>query len=232
MDNRNLYFIFLYAMYWLWEMIKDVLSLIFVLPYRIFRSALSMDTSEAIPFIKGEIHSHFNRMKVHGLTVSLIINNGKPSLNVRSYFEEVKALSDQINNKKYRNTHKLIEDALLTMKKCMYVTLQSNETGMKFIQFHNDSGTYYFDFPLTPRTLNRDYSSDIIHLLRERGFTKYNRVRGYAFKYKTYTIYPLEEELTTVNAEFGNDLKLAVDTSTYIFEKIFQSKQTPNVIFG
>jgi hypothetical protein len=193
MDNRNLYFVFLYAMYWLWEMIKDVLSLFFVLPFRILITAHSMYTAGAIPFIKGEILSHLNRMKVHGLTVKFMVADNKPSISVKSYFEETEALSEEINQKKFSHTKDKIAEALHIVKKCMYVTLDSSASGSTFIQYHYGSGTYCFDFPLTPRTLNRDYSTEVIEYLRKCGFTKYNKVRGYAFKYKTYSIYPLED---------------------------------------
>lgn len=232
MDNRNLYFVFLYAMYWLWEMIKDVLSLIFVLPFRIFMSACSMYTSDAIPFIKGEIYGHLNRMKVYGITLKLIVQDGKPSFSVKSYFEETQALADELNKKKFVHTKDMIEEALKTVKQCMYVTLESNTSGATFIQFHYGSGTYCFDFPLTPRTLNRDYSTDVIQYLRKRGFTKYNIVKGYAFKYKTYNIYPLEDDLTTVNANFGNDIKLAAEVSAHMFEHILHVKEIPTASFG
>lgn len=231
MDYRNLLYVLLYAFYQILEMIKDVFALVFILPIRIIQASY-MNTSDAFPYIRGEFYCRLNRLKTHGLTFQLILKNGKPSVTVRSYFEEAELLADVINKRKYKSTKKLIEEALLTVKKCMYVILEVDESSMKFIQFRYDGNTYCFDFPLTPKTLNRDYSTDIINLLRARGFTKYNRVRGYAFKYKTYSIYPLEDEMTTINADFGNDFKLAVDTGSYIFEKIFQTKSTPRVVFG
>lgn len=232
MDNRDLLFALLNAVYWLWEMIKDLLSLFFVLPYRIFRAALSMNSSDAIPFILSDIHSYLNRMKVHGITLHFEIKNGRPKFYVQSYFEETQALSSAMNQRKWSGTKELIQEALTTMKKCMFLTLEVNDAGTKFIQFHYDGNTFCFDFPLTPRSLNRDYVEEIIRLLRDKGFTKYNKVKGYAFKYKTYTIYPLKDDLTTINADFGHDYQLAVDLSNKIFKEIFHTKQIPSVKFG
>jgi hypothetical protein len=231
MDNRKLYYLFMLGMVLIWEMAKDILRLIFVLPFRILL-ATSLNFYDAVPFIRNEIHTYFNRLKIHGLTFRLIIRNGKPSVTVRSYDEETRLLSDEMNHRKYKGARKLIEASLLTVKKCIYVILQTDESGMKFIQFRHDGGTYFLDFPLTPLTLNRDYSGDIINLLRDRGFSKNNRVKGYAFKYKTYSVYGLSDEMTSISADFGNDLMLAVDTGCYIFEKIFKSGAAPRAEFG
>jgi hypothetical protein len=201
------------------------------MPYRILKYASYMNVSDAIPFIKSEFYFHLNRMKVHGVTFQFRITNGKPSIAVRSYDEETEALAKDLNGRKYKNTEDLIKDALLKLKKCIYVVLEADDSSMKFIQFRSEANTYWLDIPLTPLTLNRDYSGDIIALLRKQGFTK-SKTKNYAFKYKTYTICPLGEELTSINAEFGNDLKLTVETSSYIFKKIFQTKKVPRVIFG
>jgi hypothetical protein len=194
--------------------------------------ASSLNTSEAIPYIRNEIFNRFNRLKIYGLTIMLSVRNGKPAVSVRSYDEETDRISDEFNKTRRAGLESFIRDALILVKKYRYVVLESDESGAKFIQFHYGGNTYSFDFPLTPLTLNRDYSGEIIKLLLDSGFTKYNTVSGYAFKYKTYTIYEAGDDITSISADFGNDLYLAVEFSDNIFRNIFKLRIKPRARFG
>jgi len=213
------------------EIIKDLIIFFLVVPYHLI-TAFSMDSSDAVQYLKRELYFQLNKMRVHAITFHLTINSTKVKLTARSYHEELDSLEKDINGKKYKNTDLFLKDALTAVKKCMYVILDKDDSDNIFIQFHHGNGTYMLDFPLLPTNLNSEYSDKIIELLLEKGFKKYNRKKGSAFIKKTYTIYPVSDDSTTITADFGSDLKLALEVSSLIFKKIFDSKQIPIATFG
>lgn len=230
MDNLNLLNAFLFAGYWLVEILKAVVSLIF-LPFQIFFAFFTMNNiGDAFACSVFLAHSRWNNLKKFGLTFKLTIHNKIPSLTIHSYDEDSAEASKQINTKKYPTIRACITDGLKEAHRYRYVIFQNNSSESTFIQLRSDTGIYLFDFPLTPLTLNRDYAIELIDYLRTKGFEK--TAPGTAYWNKTYCIDAIEDELTTIQANFGKNKTIALDMCTYIFTKIFKTTTIPEIIFG
>lgn len=226
----------LYALYnfviELADIFRILFKIIFYLPFRILHVSYVLRPREALALIKGDIQFYFNQLKMHGLTFSVSKDVGEPKVQIRSYEEEIAVLADTINRGGYQSTKMFMKDVFTTMAQCRYAVISDGETDRRFIQYRSDSGTFMFDFPMCPDNINGPYSMEVLALLRKLGFRKYNRVTGYSFLYKTYTIYPERDNLTTISANFGTDWNLVVRFSTDIFNRIFKSSWIPNVTFG
>lgn len=226
MDNFNLINAFLFAMYWLLELLKAV-GWVILIPLYILFAPLAVGTNDFFPYCSVIIHSRINRLKTFGLTFKLTIDKRSPHISVRSYDEEAKEASERINEKKHTTIRTCVTHGLNGASRYMYVIFQKNDTGITFIQLRTDTGVYLLDFPLTKLTLNRDYAVEVIKLLRAKGYVKKSM-----YQRNSYIIDSEGEDMTTIQANLGKDKAQVIDMCMAIYTKVFKTKTVPQVIFG
>lgn len=229
MNNLFLLDALLQLIYWLIEMAIALLK-VFLIPFSILHAGFTLTPTETLEYSKQLISLRWNKLKTFGLSFKLIVDHQKPHLTVHSYDEDAQEASKRITETSHTTVHARIAKGLEEARKYLYVIFQTNETGITFIQLRSDTGIYLFDFPLTPRSLNRDYAIDIIDYLQSRGFTKTKP--GLTYKDKTYCIDGIDDELTTIQANLGSDKAFVADFCTRIFKNIFHTSHVPEVIFG
>ncbi|TAL64406.1 MAG: hypothetical protein EPN88_10980 [Bacteroidetes bacterium] len=213
--------------FWFVELLKAI-GAVLLLPFQIVLAFFTMSNKGAFPYISYIVHYRMNRLRVFGLTINVTFENLAPNISLRSYNEKTKEASDVINKKKHMTIRSRITEGLNEAKRYSYVIFQVNKSGIMFLQLRTDCGIYMLNFPLTPLTLNNDYAIEIIKLLRKKG---YNKVES-LYRKNSYCIESLADDLTTIQANLGNDKKYVTELCMAIYTKIFKTKTVPEVIFG
>lgn len=230
MDNRDFLSICMSAVYWLFELCIAIVAVLLI-PFQVFITCFSKDVFEFFFYGRYLIHTRLNHLKTFGFSFKLTLQKNHPNVSVRSYHEEAKAASDYINKKKYPSIRSKISDGFKMAHQFCYVIFRTGDSDTAFIQLRTDAGFYLFYFPLTKQSQNRDYGIDIIKFLCAKGITK-NAPASSIFRKGTYTINPMKDELTTIQAHVGKDTAYAIDLCTDIFTNIFKTKNVPQVLFG
>lgn len=229
MNNLDLLNALLQLVFWTIEFVRLVLALLLV-PFQILIALFTMHLPNAIEYSRFLAHARWNALKRFGLSFNLTVSGKKPQMEIRSYDDDAKEASVEFNKKSHTSLRACLADGLREAKKYLYVIFQNSGGGPTFIQLRVDAGVYLFDFPLTPRSLNRDYAIEVIDYLRSKGFEKTPAWTGY--RYKRYFIAAEKDELTIIQANLGSNHNDALDICTHIFTRIFKSKAMPEVIFG
>ncbi len=215
---------------WLWNNIQDVLAVLY-LPINILIAVLTRPSSEFLPYVSRLVYGRFHALRRHADIFNISIIDGKVSVALRSYEDDVDEEEKRMNTGKYKNIQACFEETLKRAMHYMYITYEVNESSVYFIQFAVDKGIYMFDFALTKLTLNQECSNEVITLLEKYGFRK-SMKEAYPFQDKTFTIIPLSEELTTIAADCGKDRALAVQLAVDIYSHIFKEKKYPHILLG
>ena len=229
MDNLNLLNALYFFLYWLLELVKTILAFL-VVPVQILYAYLTMHIPLATAYSRQIVSMRWNKLKTFGVTLKLTMDHQKPHLTVHSYDEEAQEASKTINETKFTTIHAKIRKGLEEARKYLFVIFQTNDSAVTFIQLRSDTDIYLFDFPLSPKTLNRDYAIEVIDYLRAQGFTKTKP--GTDYKSKSYCIDAIDDEMTTIQANLGRDQAFVADFCTRIFKNIFHVTTIPEVIFG
>ncbi len=229
MNNLDLFNALLQLIFWTIEFLRLVLALLIV-PFQILFACFTMHLPDAVEYSLFLSRARWNAFKRFGLSFNLTISENKPQVEMRSYDEEAKAASLEFNKKPHTSLPACLADGLREAKKYLYVIFQNSAAGPIFIQLRVDAGVYLFDFPLTPRSLNRDYAIEVIDYLRSKGFEKTKAWTGYRFK--RYFIAAENDELTIIQANLGTNHNEALDICSHIFTRIFKTKSIPEVMFG
>jgi hypothetical protein len=227
MNNFDLLNAFFFFMYWVLELLKAILGIIF-LPIELLVRGYNLNIFEIIPYNRQLIAYRWNRLKRFSISFKFSLVNTSPNLEIHSYDEDADEASKILTETK-QSLSTRISKGLEECKKYTWVIFQSNSNGVRFIQLRTDNGYFLFDFPLTPYTLNRDYAVELIDYLHTLNFSKTKRRW---FLEKTYTIDGISDELTSIQANLGRNRKFAEEFCTTIFKKIFQTNTAPEVKFG
>lgn len=228
MDDRDFLSMCISAMYWLLELFIAIVAIL-VIPFQVLITCFSKDVFEFFFYGRYLIHTRLNHLKTFGFTLKFTVQKNRPVVILRSYHEEAEAASAQINKKKYLSIRYKISDSLNIARQFCYVIFQTDDAGTAFVQLRMDAGFYLFDFPLTKESMNRDYGIDIIKLLCAKGLSKHSSP---IYRKGTYTITPLKDDLTTIQAHLGKNTTFTIDFCTEIFTTVFNTKEVPQVIFG
>lgn len=229
MDNLNLLNALLFIAYWFLELLRAVFGIIF-LPFEILFRGYGLTSFEIVPFSRQVISYRWNNLKTFGVTLTLKLTNTSPKLSVRSYDEEAVEASKFLTNTKRQTIQKRIMKGIQESHKYRWVIFQTNETGERFIQLRSDTGYFLFDFPLTPRTLNRDYAIEVIDYLHDHGYYKTSPARMYMNK--SYSIDSEGDDLTSIEANLGRDPKTVAEICSDIYKNVLKATNPPEVIFG
>lgn len=134
--------------------------------------------------------------------------------------ERTKRLEERINNNKviFSDTERFIEYALNCSWGCHYIIFECSNKS-RFCQFGLADNFLWMDFPITPENDHLPYLTKTRKLLEQLGFS-FTEILPVYMKYN----FNEGENLHSLNANFGKDIKLAADFVKRIFEEIYKDK--------
>lgn len=226
MDSRFILYSLFEALFTLWEIIKEILKFIF-LPIKLFFMTSRYSADDFFPMAKRIIIFRLKRLKQYGFTLRFQYTDGKLTVLHQTHREAIKILERSLNEGTYPDALSYFRETLDKSKDHSLLIYKTDERSTNFFQFIFPYGVYLFDFPLTNKNLNQEYSSEVLTVLRNGGFTRVTD--GFPQKYKTYSIVFLSDEMTTISADCGTDLILASALATYVYTKILKKKTRPKI---
>ena len=230
MNRRFLYDVLNFGI-WLFAIFKNIFFLIVGVPLFLLLKIGHMNFFDFIEYARRKIRWRWYELKTDNLNLRINYKDGKLSSDVLLYEDEIKEISDQLNEEKHSSLKDFFDKTLQVAKKYMYIVYDDAQMSKRFIQFGLFEGTYIFELALTRENVNADYSSEVLKLLRTKGFKKYKN-NDYPYRYKWYSIISEKDDLTMIIADCQRDSALATELAAAVFSKIFKSKGHPIARLG